>query len=590
MVAGLVAVTALSAAAPARAGTWSPVTGATSGIQDVGQVRTADGTLHVVWSRQTPGGTTTDVEHSTIGADGSIGTPTTIATGFSGAGNPAIVTTAAGLQVFFGGIQCVTTGCPTGLFSATSADGGLTWSRPVSLFDRDQAYAADMNAATLSDGTPFETWWQGSGVIVHRGVDPATADQDFQAPLGAGCCGYYSNLAADAAGHLQIAWDSNATNYQGVWSQAVDPATGAPSGSPQLMPGSVTTYNGAPEHAQMNTRTPIVALPGAASTFFVAYPGGYPTTNQVLLWQVGSPTSTTIADESVGAGHVSLAADATGGLWVFWTGGAAGEPHVFARRVGSAGLEPKVDMGVPPGTQSVYGLDGVVSATGEPEALALVGFPDSTSGTYYTRGGSTQLPAPVLGESVNAKPVEGTVLVRLPAQARRATKGQGFVPLEQARQLPVGTQVDARRGVLQLATAVDTTTSATQRVTLSQGLFSINQSPKAIAKGLTTFKMLDGLNKGAPSFASCGARGSQATAAKQSPKVLNTLRAKDKHGKFRTKGRFSAATVRGTEWGVRNRCDGTLTIVRQGRLTVTDFARRKTIKLHAGQRYLAQAP
>ncbi|MGZ4331685.1 MAG: hypothetical protein ACXVXL_27240, partial [Solirubrobacteraceae bacterium] len=30
------------------------------------------------------------------------------------------------------------------------------------------------------------------------------------------------------------------------------------------------------------------------------------------------------------------------------------------------------------------------------------------------------------------------------------------------------------------------------------------------------------------------------------------------HGKFRTKGRYAAATVRGTIWTTADRCDGTL--------------------------------
>jgi hypothetical protein len=41
---------------------------------------------------------------------------------------------------------------------------------------------------------------------------------------------------------------------------------------------------------------------------------------------------------------------------------------------------------------------------------------------------------------------------------------------------------------------------------------------------------------------------------------------------------------------VRNRCDGTLTIVRQGVVAVTDFVTHKTIVLHTGQRFLAKAP
>jgi ferric-dicitrate binding protein FerR (iron transport regulator) len=60
-------------------------------------------------------------------------------------------------------------------------------------------------------------------------------------------------------------------------------------------------------------------------------------------------------------------------------------------------------------------------------------------------------------------------------------------------------------------------------------------------------------------------------------------------GKFRTKGRFASAAVRGTVWLTEDRCDGTLISVRQGRVQVTDFVRNRRITLRAGQSYLARA-
>ena len=54
-------------------------------------------------------------------------------------------------------------------------------------------------------------------------------------------------------------------------------------------------------------------------------------------------------------------------------------------------------------------------------------------------------------------------------------------------------------------------------------------------------------------------------------------------------GRYSAATVRGTDWTVTDRCDGTLTTVRRGTVVVRDFRLRRTILLRAGKSYLARA-
>ena len=57
-----------------------------------------------------------------------------------------------------------------------------------------------------------------------------------------------------------------------------------------------------------------------------------------------------------------------------------------------------------------------------------------------------------------------------------------------------------------------------------------------------------------------------------------------------TDGEFAAATVRGTNWGVRNRCDGTLTVDREGVVLVTVYHPHRTITLHTGQTFLAKAP
>ena len=74
-----------------------------------------------------------------------------------------------------------------------------------------------------------------------------------------------------------------------------------------------------------------------------------------------------------------------------------------------------------------------------------------------------------------------------------------------------------------------------------------------------------------------------------SSRVIQLLHA-SAHGKFRTSGRYSAATVLGTIWTVSARCDGTLTHAIKDEVQVTDFVRHKTIILHAGQSYLAPGP
>lgn len=170
-------------------------------------------------------------------------------------------------------------------------------------------------------------------------------------------------------------------------------------------------------------------------------------------------------------------------------------------------------------------------------------------------GGPTS--APVIGESFNLKPVSGTVLVKQPS-------GE-FVPLTDADQIAPGTVIDARRGALQL-TAATTKKGKLQKGVFRTGIFSVKQSRRGLVElRLSTTK---------------------ACAAKKNKKVLNLLKA-DAKGKFRTRGKYSAATVRGTKWDTADRCDGTLTTVRQGSVTVEDLRLDKRVTVSAGQSYLA---
>jgi hypothetical protein len=85
-----------------------------------------------------------------------------------------------------------------------------------------------------------------------------------------------------------------------------------------------------------------------------------------------------------------------------------------------------------------------------------------------------------------------------------------------------------------------------------------------------------------------GARAA-ATKKKKGPKaVLGKLWGNGK-GKFRTNGKYSAATVRGTIWLVEDRCEGTFTKVVRGTVRVRDNRRKKTVTVKAGHTYLARA-
>jgi hypothetical protein len=147
--------------------------------------------------------------------------------------------------------------------------------------------------------------------------------------------------------------------------------------------------------------------------------------------------------------------------------------------------------------------------------------------------------------------------------------------------VPVGSFLDTRRGTIEMVSATGSGTR-TQSGKFSAGLFQVLQARARRAKGLTELRL-----KGS-SFKSCRARGGRATAA-LSRRTIRRLRASAR-GRFRTSGRNSSATVRGTVWTTADRCDGTLTTVKRGAVAVRDFRRKRTITVRAGKSYLARAP
>jgi Ca2+-binding RTX toxin-like protein len=174
-------------------------------------------------------------------------------------------------------------------------------------------------------------------------------------------------------------------------------------------------------------------------------------------------------------------------------------------------------------------------------------------------------PPPIPGESANLSLAGGTVLYKFP-------DSRDFVELEGATQVPVGTQVDTSAG------AAEVTVSRTVALDTSEfyaGVFTVLQrSPRAIGEIR--------LNGG--SFLDCVS--SFRALAKKRPTRKLWGRGT---GRYRTRGRYSSATVRGTKWLTEDLCDGTRTTVVEGTVIVHDFVRNLDVTVHAGDSYRAEA-
>lgn len=179
---------------------------------------------------------------------------------------------------------------------------------------------------------------------------------------------------------------------------------------------------------------------------------------------------------------------------------------------------------------------------------------------------------PQLGSSVGVASARGVIRVR-------AKGSEAFTTLDAGSELPMGSEVDARAGALTLTSALPS--GEEQTGTFGGGRFVIQQGRRGYVD-----LFLRGHFCKRPGAGRRGARPAAAAAAAR--KRGRRLWGRDKGGRFRTHGRNSHATVRGTRWSVEDRCDGTLTRVSDGAVVVSDLVRGKRKVVRAGERYLAR--
>jgi hypothetical protein len=359
----------------------------------------------------------------------------------------------------------------------------------------------------------------------------------------------FSRGIPDAGGFRIWAVDADGTNPTQVTSDAGSSGDFAPAWRPD---GTRIAY----------TRV------GPSSDIYTVDPSGggtevgYVVTNRTENHPSWSPDGSAIA-------FTTNVADGNGNE-VYRQVGAAGTPTP----VGSSPADDNNPSWSPDGTRIAFtsnrtGSDQIwtVGSSGVEQAPVNV-----AAGNQPDWGVRPAGPAPPeMGEVLNARALEGTVRVQLPGSKR-------FVAVDEAAALPVGSTFDTRKGTVQLTFAAGLSTGSTQSGTFRGGLFATKQSRRS---SLTELRL-----KGAKQLNRCSKRpkGGAAAAAKRSRRLFANAR-----GRFRTRGRNSTATVRGTKWLTTDTCKGTLTRVMQGTVVVRDLARLRNVTLKKGQRYLARA-
>jgi Fibronectin type III domain len=226
----------------------------------------------------------------------------------------------------------------------------------------------------------------------------------------------------------------------------------------------------------------------------------------------------------------------------------------------------------------VVAANAAGSAAGDPVTFTTEASqaPGQTPETVTPQGGA---PTPVtpsgpqLGSTVVVGRERGRVKVKRPGEST-------FAAVAPTATVPVGSEIDATQGTLRLTT--EAAGGATQHVVLRGARFQVRQRRKA--RGITDFVLRGG------GLERCGrASGATAEAARHRRRPRRSLWARERGGRYRTYGRNAVATVRGTTWVTTDTCAGTTTRVITGTVIVRDLRRHRTVRLHAGQRYLARA-
>lgn len=183
---------------------------------------------------------------------------------------------------------------------------------------------------------------------------------------------------------------------------------------------------------------------------------------------------------------------------------------------------------------------------------------------------------PVFGKIAGVRAASGKVLIKSP-------KSNAFVPLTGAMNVPMGTVLDTRAGVVELETASGE--GKVQSGIFSAGVFSLGQersrSPFAgnARTGLTVLTLTGPLPKCGSAAASGSGRGSG-----KGRRLWG-----DAHGDYQTGGRYASATVGGTRWLTEDSCAGTRVKVARGVVGVSDHRSHRDVIVTAGHSYLARS-
>ncbi|MDA0180406.1 thrombospondin type 3 repeat-containing protein [Solirubrobacter phytolaccae] len=198
---------------------------------------------------------------------------------------------------------------------------------------------------------------------------------------------------------------------------------------------------------------------------------------------------------------------------------------------------------------------------------------------------------PKPGETSVVQVVAGEVFVKLPTRTALGFSGLRapfqtgtFIPLKGSAEIPLGSEVDTRKGTVKIESAANSFAANDRRAKqqsaqMKAAIFRIKQQrAKAKAAAIATDVALL-TPPGAESR--CVGNPAKGTVVRSISMVVK--------GYYRALGAASVGTARSATFNTTDRCDGTLTEVGRGTVSLAVKGRKQPVKVKAGRAYLVKA-
>ena len=313
----LMALSMLSIPASALAGgpgVWTRLATVDNLADTVGMLRTADGTLHLVWLAKKAANGTHAYGTSTVSVAGRLlATGTALSNWATLETDPQLVRDGAAMRLVFEG-NTGATGCfaDGAIFTETSSNGS-SWTPVQGSLSAHTAGVGNIAATTESDGTtPVTTF--AAGHLFHIGVDPScpASSPDGTITPTAGSAQSNPAIVTDTrTGAVWVAWFQSFVK-QGYWVEQILPSQGPPIEAP----GSSSA--GGQNNQPLDPVALAARVGGGVYMAYCAATSVQPCAH-IDLWRVGSPRAQVVpGSQNTTGARVALAADPLGKLSVAW--------------------------------------------------------------------------------------------------------------------------------------------------------------------------------------------------------------------------------------------------------------------------------